>query len=372
MEGEQASYSEITGESVFQDVPEPDLPSCPIYQCKSGQSSCLKKVNHDLVTTTILSDICKSSERCSVDESAKSADAPRICVTQDDYTNNGSRWSYPGEKCKKDSYCVGFELKDDGTILRKNTFCDKEKTCEGVAAGGKCSDTEHCVAGHFCDNSAAPTEKYYPGKCTKLIAAGSSCKGKYDKCQSHLICSSEVCTELYKATGTIKEPIPKLCKSLFFKEVKAAKEGDASTYTCVNVKLSGDVDKKTKTKLCKKNSDCAYTDESNTAIKIEGACQCGVNSKDERYCMLPYVGNESVYDEYVKQQLLYITDAKDETHASQTPLESVRKSDKVRAAGKKSAEYVKWFKSDSCAYKVLSSGYIQISAAILLILAFIF
>jgi hypothetical protein len=370
MEGEQATYSEI--ESVFQapdPKPDPDLPACPTFTCKSGQSSCRKRVTHDLVSTTVLSDICKSSEACEADDKGTYS-----CVSQDVFTDNRGRWSYPGEKCKKDSYCVKYTLNanKDGGLKKENILCDKEITCEGQKAGDKCSGDAQCVAGNYCEIDSKSTEEYR-GKCTKLKAPGAACV-EATECQNHLLCYQKVCTELYKEEGVIKEYNPAMCKSTFAIVVAGATEKDPSTYKCQKIKFSGDVDKKDKTKVCKKDSDCTYQDESNATVKIQGSCQCGNNSKPERYCALPYVGYESAFDDYVKQQLAYVTDAKDETNTKYRyePLNAVRSSDKVQAASRKATAYVTWFKADSCALKVLSSGYIQISAIVLLILAFIF
>jgi len=299
-----------------------------------------------------LSNVCQSNQTCE-------HGTPGLDDIFQKYSVNGTckdkpKWKtsrFPGEDCDGDNTCVV------GSCV--------SGICSGLKFNEACNATVYCNAGNYCNGT----------NCVVQLKEGDTCSATWD-CANHLGCYNNKCVQwgsqsvgadLNGTTNWMNDTI-----NQGFKGVSAFCElGESNNnLVCSQTNYTGTtvakVDNKTGFATCNWNEDCHYNDGSSTFTQL---CGCGYNAVGQGYC--PLASGQKT-DLFKKQFKRIATQFKNDCH-SQGRFTCYKVSDGIRADVSDAVHQTRnaHLLNDAvkCASDVLGSAYINMSIALIAILA---
>ena len=248
--------------------------SCAVFQCVEGAEHCAESiVSGDSISVT-LSPICGDKEYCDIggipyEEIYKGQNLTGTCQP----VQLGDATRYPGEDCNANEDCKVIE-----GIER---ICQDGK-CAGRAKDKKCSSSDQCLLGLYCDQKT--------GRCEKQKAEFETCNSSFD-CENKYLCFQGVCTDTL-----FKRPIGET--------ITDAEEGVDAKYYCeysmakdnVCVATGFDTVEYNKEPIieCNRGESCFYNYYPLNMGSFFEECQCGYNADGKGDCPIPTsVNNEA-------------------------------------------------------------------------------
>jgi hypothetical protein len=257
---------------------------CPVYNCKTGQSSCASSHNPNNfdssnITITLSKGVCLNNQTCALPDQTKIYDKETVnsnCLNKASEKNK-----FPGETCENNDDCI-------------NKNCTSSKTCQYIPLQGNCTVeepidfTKQCGVGAFCNATSL--------QCQNLLSETTECKNTFD-CDNDLVCFNKTCSSKY---GSFKDG-EKIDITLLSEDF-----GSNYNYLCETMQFDAETNKcysftyANKTDMtpnsdgfvpCERSNgkECAYS----TSIdkSIFKSCQCGFNDKGQGYCPVDFSGN---------------------------------------------------------------------------------
>jgi len=304
--------------------------------------------------TVSLYNYCKSNQTCSYGVAGQHDtifDKETVNGTCSDKTKLVTK-RFPGEDCDVTNTCLTGDCTNG--------------VCTGQTLNQNCTSTSDCVKGYYCNSTNV---------CVVQLKENDACSATWD-CANHLGCFNSKCvqwgsqtvgTDLNNSTNYNNDTINQGFKDVSLFCELGESNGDLvcsqRNYTGTTIDK---VDNKTGFASCGWNEDCHYTDGKTTSVQT---CGCGYNADGKGYCPLASGSKNDVFKKsFKKLSSQFKNDCHSKARFSCYNIPSTIQNDVADAIHQTFNAHL-FVDAVKCASDVLGSAYINLSIALISVLA---